>query len=161
MVLHLNKHKFLSPKDALCHDWLAQWFWRRGFLNFVSVFSLFRNDLPLENDRALNLTKLKIPLTQRCFGPSLVEIGPVVVENEDFKILSMYFHYFIFNYLPLEKGRALHLNKFESPSSKDALGQVWLKLAQWFWRRRFFLFSTMYFRYFVIISPWKRAGPFI
>ena len=39
-------------------------------------------------------------------------------------------------YLSLEKGRALHLNKLESPSPKDALCQVWLKLAQWFWRRR-------------------------
>ena len=86
---------------------LVQWFLRRGFFNFVNVFSIFRN------------------------------------------------------YLPLEKGRALHLNKFESPSSKDALGQVWLKLAQWFWRRRFFLILSMYSRYFVIISPWKRAGPFI
>ena len=40
------------------------------------------------------------------------------------------------NYLPLEKGRALHLNKLEFPLPKDALCQVWLKLAQWFWRRR-------------------------
>ena len=31
------------------------------------------------------------------------------------------------NYLPLEKGGALHLNKLESPSPKDALCQVWLK----------------------------------
>ena len=31
----------------------------------------------------------------------------------------------------------LHLNKLESPSPKDALCQVWLKLAQWFWRRIF------------------------
>ena len=38
------------------------------------------------------------------------------------------------NYLPLEKGGALHLNKTESPSPKDALCQVWLKMAQWFWR---------------------------
>ena len=76
MVLHL--------KDALCQVWLklAQWFWRRRFLNFVNVFSLFPN------------------------------------------------------YLPFEKGGALHLNKLESPSPKDALCQVWLKLAQWFWRRR-------------------------
>ena len=73
-----------SPKDALCQDWLklAQWLWRRGFFNFVNVFSLFHN------------------------------------------------------YLPLEKSRALHLNKLESPSPEDALCQVWLKLAQWFWRRR-------------------------
>ena len=58
------------------------WEWRRRFLNFVNVFSLFPN------------------------------------------------------YLPLEKDGALHLNKLESPSPKDALCQVWLKFAQWFWRRR-------------------------
>ena len=42
-VLHLNKLKSLSPKDALCQVWLklAQWFWTRRFLNFVNVFSLF------------------------------------------------------------------------------------------------------------------------
>ena len=60
------------------------------------------------------------------------------------------------NYLPFEKGVALHLNKLESSLPKDALCPVWLKMAQWFWRRRFFNF-----RYFVIIFPWKRAGPFI
>ena len=32
------------------------------------------------------------------------------------------------NYLPLENGMAFHLNTFESPSPKDALRQVWLKL---------------------------------
>ena len=42
------------------------------------------------------------------------------------------------NYLPFEKGVALHLNKLESPSPKNALCQVWLKLAQWLRRRRFF-----------------------
>ena len=31
---------------------------------------------------------------------------------------------------------ALHLFKLVSPSPKDTLCQVWLKLAQWFWRRR-------------------------
>ena len=45
----------------------------------------------------------------------------------------MYFPYFILS--PLEKGGALHLYKLESPSSKDALCQVWLKLTQRFWRR--------------------------
>jgi hypothetical protein len=37
----------------------------------------------------------------------------------------------------LEKGNPLHLNKLESPPPKDDLCQVWLKLSQWFWRRRF------------------------
>ena len=71
--------KPLLPKDALCQVWLQldQWFCRRRFFNFVNVFSLFRN------------------------------------------------------YLPLEKGGALHLNKLECPSPKDAtcMCQVWLKLA--------------------------------
>ena len=39
------------------------------------------------------------------------------------------------NYLHLEKDGALHLNKLESHSPKNALCQVWLKLAQRFWRR--------------------------
>jgi hypothetical protein len=39
------------------------------------------------------------------------------------------------DYLPLEKGNPLHLNNLESPSPKDDLCQVWLKLAKWFWRR--------------------------
>jgi hypothetical protein len=39
-------------------------------------------------------------------------------------------------YLPLEKGYPLHLNKPETPFCKDDLWQVWLKLAQWFWRSR-------------------------
>mgnify|MGYP003688723061 CR=1 FL=1 len=55
------------------------------------------------------------------------------------------------NYLPLEKGGAIHLNKPESPSPKDALCQVWLKLAQWFWRRRFVNFVNVFslFRYYL------------
>ena len=45
------------------------------------------------------------------------------------------------NCLPFEKVSALHLNKLASPSPKDALCQVWLKLAQWFWRRRWIKWS--------------------
>ena len=47
------------------------------------------------------------------------------------------------NYLPFEKGGDLHLKKLESPSPKDASGQVWLKLARWFWRRRFLKFANV------------------
>ena len=54
--------------------------------------------------------------------------------EEDFLSFVNLFSLFL-NYLPLEKGGALHLNKLESPSPKDALCQVWLNLAQWFWRR--------------------------
>ena len=71
-----------------------------------------------------------IPFTQWCFVPSMVEIDPVVLKKE---ILSMYFRYII-SISPWKRG-TFHLNKFES-SPKDTLCQFWLKLAQWFWRRR-------------------------
>ena len=77
-----------------------------------------------------------------------------------FKIFVNVFSLFR-NYLTLQKGGTLHLNKIEYPLSKNALCKVWLKLAQWFLGRNFFLILTMYFRYFEIISPLKRAGPFI
>ena len=64
--------------------------------------------------------------------------------EEDFLILSMYFHYFVI-ISPWKKGGALHLNKLESPSPKDALCRDWLKLAQWFWRRRFLNFVNVFF----------------
>ena len=103
--LHLKKLESPSSKNDLCQIWLklAQWFWRGRFFNFVIVFSLFPN------------------------------------------------------YLPLEKGGAVHLNKLESHSPKDALCQVWLKLAQWFWRRRFFNFVIV-FSLFRNYLPLEKGG---
>ena len=105
--------------------------------------------------------------SQGCFVPSMVEIGPVVLDKKIFKFrqcidaisklssfgkgqtwiptsqgcwfkLAQWFlerRFFKIvnafsqfpNYLPLEKGGDLHLNKLESPSTKNALCQVWLK----------------------------------
>ena len=79
--------------------------------------------------------------------PSLVEIGPVVLEKIFFTFVSVFSLFR--NYLPFDKGGALHLNKLESPSPKDALCQVGMRLALWLWSRRFFLISSMYFHYFV------------
>ena len=53
-----------------------------------------------------------------------------------------------------------YLWKLDSPSHKDALCQVSLKMAMWFCTRRF-LNLAMYFRYFVIISPWKSGAKLI
>ena len=49
-------------------------------LNFVNVFSLFRDDFPLKKDGTLHLKTLDI--TKGCFVPSLVEINPVVPEKK-------------------------------------------------------------------------------
>jgi hypothetical protein len=65
----------------------------------------------------------------------LIEFGLLVLEKIFLKIFSVFL---LFCYhLPLEMGNPLHLNKLKSPTHKDDLCQVWLKLAHWFWRRRF------------------------
>ena len=76
------------------------------------------------------------PIIQGCIVPSLAEIGLIVlVRVEDFlkfhqmNVFSLFLHY-----LPLKKGGVLCLNELESPLSKDALCQVWLKLVQWLQR---------------------------
>jgi hypothetical protein len=66
--------------------------------------------------------------------PSLAEIGPAVMD----KILNILGNFLLFcYYFPLKKGAALYLNNLEFPPPKDKLCQLWLKLAQWLWRRRF------------------------
>jgi hypothetical protein len=59
--LHLNNLKFPTPMDILCQIWLklAQWFWRRGFLNDPTPFLHFSDYLPFEENLALYLKKLK------------------------------------------------------------------------------------------------------
>ena len=112
-VLHLNKLESPLPKDALCQVWLKldQWFWRRRFLNFVNVFSPFRNH---------SLEKGRGPSFKGCFVPSLVEIGPAVLEKKNFK-----FRQCIFTISLLSP-----LGKVLGPSFEQTLCQVWLKLAQ-------------------------------
>jgi hypothetical protein len=61
-------------------------------------------------------------------------------------------------YLHLEMGNPRHFNKLGIIPPKDDLCQVWLKLAQWFWR---FLNEPSHFYIFVNISPLKRTCPFI
>jgi hypothetical protein len=62
----------------------------------------------------------------------LIEFGLLVLK----KIFEIFSVFLLFRYyLPLEKGYPLLLNKLDSPLPKDDLCQVWLKLAQRFWRR--------------------------
>ena len=69
-----------------------------------------------------------------------------------------FFNFNIFSLLPypllLEKDNALPFNKLKSPSPKYSLCQVWLKWAQWFWRRRrFSYFVNVFFCNVLIIGP--------
>ena len=118
---------------------------------------LFRNYLPLKN-WGLSFKQSWVPFTKGCIVQSLVECGQVVLEKI-FEFLLMYFYYFIIIFI-LEKDRALHLNKLGSPSTKDAMYQVWLKLVQWFFNIGFFNFGNV-FLLFHNYLPLEKAGLFI
>ena len=106
-----------------------------------------------------NLEKDYIPIPQGWFLPSLVEIITVFWRRRFLNFVNLFLLFR--NYFPLEQDAALQLDKIESPSPKDALCQVWLKLAPWFRRRKTFKILSMYFCCFVIISHWIRTGPSI
>ena len=137
VALQLYNLEFFSPKDILCQVWkkLAKCFWRRGFLNVLNVFYLFRYYLTLEKGRALQWTNLST-YHARMFVRNLVEIGCFLNFVNVFSLFS--------NYLPLEKSEAFHLNKIESTPSNDDMCQVWLKLTTWFWRTIFVKFVNVY-----------------
>jgi hypothetical protein len=83
----------------------------------------------------------------------LIEIGLLVLEK---KILKNFQNFLLFRYhLPLGKGVVFHLYNSESPLPKDALCQVGLKLAQWFWRK-FFLNDPTLFLDFCDYLPFEK-----
>ena len=134
MVLHLNILKSPSPKDAFCRIMLklAQWSWRRRFLNFVNIFTLFRNYLHLAKGWAIHLNKIESSSLKEALCQVWLKLTQWFWKR--FFVNVLVFSLFR-NYLPLEIGCGPHLNKLESPSPKDVLCQVWLELAQLFWRR--------------------------
>ena len=136
--LHLNKFESLLTKDTLCQVLmkLAQWFWRRRFFKNINVFSQFGNYLLLEKGGSLHLNKFESLLTKDTLCQVLMKLAQWFWRRRFLKNINVFSQFG--NYFLLEKGGSLHLNKFESPLSKDTLCQVLLKLAQWFWRRRFY-----------------------
>ena len=72
----------------------------KKILNFMNVFSLLRNYLPLEKGVALHLNILESFFIHGCIVPSLFEIGTVVLEM---RILKFRQCILFRNYLPLEK----------------------------------------------------------
>jgi hypothetical protein len=63
-----------------------------------------------------------------------IDFGLLVLE----KIFKKFLCIFTLSLLsPLGEGYPLPLETLESSPSKDDLCQVWLKLSEWFWRKRF------------------------
>ena len=62
-------------------------------------------------------------------------------------------------YLPLGKGGVLQLKKLESFFIQGVLRQLWLKLSQWFWRKRFLNFVNIIV--ILLLSPVGKVLPSI
>ena len=100
----------------------------------VNIFSLIRCYLLLEKGRAIHWGTPPPKKNLNSLSPKMLcaESGRnwPSGSGEDVDIFSLFLYY-----LPLKNGGALHLNKLESFSPKNALCQVLLKLTQSFWRR--------------------------
>ena len=76
-------------------------------------------------------------------------------------VLHLYNVFWFFcNYLHLKKGMILHLNKLESPSPRILCTRFGWNWPNGSWEDEFKI-SSMYFRYFIIISTWERTWTFI
>ena len=131
MALHLNKLESSSVQNVWLK--LAQWFLRGRFLKILMYFCyVFCYNPPLEKGGALLLNRLQSHLPKDALYHFIWNwpIGSGVKKSFNFINFFLLFCY----YLPLEKGGDLPMNKLESPSSKNALCQVWLKFALWFYR---------------------------
>ena len=100
-----------------------------------------------------------VPFTH--FLPSLVEIGLVVLKKKTLNFISV-FSLFLYD-LPLGKGSAPSFEQFWIPFTLYP-GMLCAKFG-WNWLsgsgEEIFLILSIYFSYFLIKSPWKRAWPFI
>ena len=92
--------------------------------------SLFHRDLPLEKGNALHLNKLESPSPKNTLCWDWLKLAHWFWSRRFFKFVNVFSLFR--NYLPLEINMALHLRMLKYHSPKDALCQVWLKLAQWF-----------------------------
>ena len=121
----------------------------------------FRNYIPSKKGRALPLEKKKLEFS--LFKNALCKVWLILPKWSWRRRFLNFVNIFLRfrNCLPLEKGRALYLDKLEFPPSKGALSRVWLKLVQLFWRRRFYNFINVFSLFRQVFSPRKRAGPII
>jgi hypothetical protein len=98
------------------------------------VLSSFCDYLPIWRGFGPWIEQTLIPFIQGWFVQSVIEIGWLVLEKIFKNSIFFFFSLFCY-YLLLEKGILLHFKKLPSPSPKDDLCKVCLKLAQWFWGR--------------------------
>ena len=113
----LNKLEFPVPKNVLCQVCLklAEWFWRRRFLNLVNDFPLCCYYLPLENIEWPFIWTILNPHHSRMFCAKFGLNFPPRFSRRGFLNFVNVFSLFRYH-LPLKKGLDLHWNQFVSSS---------------------------------------------
>ena len=111
------------PCDSCEHDFLVH--------QCISLFGFY---LPLAMGVALDSKKHEFLSPKDALCQIWLKLALWFLRRRIIKLVNV-FLLFLY-YLPLEKDVVLHFNKLESPSPKDALCQIWLKLALWFLSRR-------------------------
>ena len=82
-------------------------------------------------------------LNQEFIVSNVIEIGQLVLQEKTFHLVNE-FYLFPF-YLTMNKGRNLHSNKHETPLSKNAMSQAWLKPA---WAE--ILYGPLFKKFYII-----------
>ena len=127
---------------------MAQWFWRRRYLNFVNLLLLFYNYLPLENPIALLLNKLESPSLNDVLCFVWLKLVQWFLKNDFFKFVNLFSQFR--NHLPLEKSgrqrqwpRRRTMDKFWSEKLTWAFGSDELKISDlWKIRKHYYLQIT-------------------
>ena len=109
---------------------LAQWFWRR-FLNLVNVFPLFLLLSPPGKGHGPSVEQPWISFTCQVW----LKLTLWFCRIRFLKILTLYFRYFVIIF-PWKRTCSFIWANLEFPFPKEALCQVWLKLAHWSWGER-------------------------
>ena len=124
MVLHLNKLESLHPKIFVSLVKIGPVVLKKIFKFCQCIFTFFVIISPWKRAGPFIWTNLIY------LQPSMLSAKFIWKLVRWFwrRIFSIFVNVFslFYNYLSLEKHVALLLNKLESPSSKDALCQVWL-----------------------------------
>jgi hypothetical protein len=143
---------FLHPR-MICTKF--DWIWpsssgEEDFFKIFSAFLLFRYYLPFKKGSPLDLNKRESPRPKDDLCQVWFKLAQWFWRRRFLYDPTPILHFC--EYLPFEEDLALYLNKLESPSPKDDLYQLWLNLAQWFWRRKFLNIFSVFF-ILLLLSP--------
>ena len=138
VTIHLKKNVLHLHQRMLCAKFGWKWLSGSGeedFYKFSMYLYYFPIISPLRRGWPFIRTNLN-PLHQGilCAKLDCVEIDQWFRSRRFLKVVN--FFLLFPNYIHFRKGVTLHLNKLETPSPRETLYQILLKLAQWFWRWR-------------------------